>query len=81
MVSMMDQGFISTKASGPTTADYGVNVKIFENLSWNKQIEIVAKKLSRTNGILSKLRYYVSKNTLNSIYYKLYSLVLHVAKN
>ena len=42
------------------------------NLSWNKQIEIRAKKLSRTNGILSKLRYYVSKKTLTSIYNSLF---------
>ena len=34
-------------------------IEIDENLSWNEQIETLAKKLSRTNGILSKLRYYV----------------------
>ena len=36
-------------------------IEIYENLSWNKQIEILAKKPSRANRILSKLRYYVSK--------------------
>ena len=29
MVSMMDQGSISTKASVPTTTENGVNVKVF----------------------------------------------------
>ena len=43
------------------TATY-LGIEIDENLSWNKQIETLAKKLSRTNGILSKLRYHVSKN-------------------
>ena len=55
-----------------------LGIKIDENLSWNKQIEILAKKLSRTNGILSKLRYYVSKKTLTSIYYSLFqSYIVH----
>ena len=49
-----------------------LGIEINENLSWNKQIEIIAKKLSRTNSILSKLRYYVSKKTLTSIYYSLF---------
>ena len=51
-------------------------IEIDENLSWNKQIEIVVKKLSRTNSILSKLRYYVSKKTLTSIYYSLFQLYI-----
>ena len=33
------------------TATY-LGIEIDENLSWNKQIETLAKKLSRTNGIL-----------------------------
>ena len=41
-----------------------LGVEIDENLSWNKQTEIPAKKLSRANGILLKLRYYLSKKTL-----------------
>ena len=43
-----------------------LRTEIDENLSWNKKIEILAEKLSRTNCILSKLRYYVSKKTLKS---------------
>ena len=36
------------------------------------------KKLSRTNGILFKLRYYISTKTLTSIYYSLFqSHILH----
>ena len=49
-----------------------LGIEIDENLSWNKQIETLAKKLSRANGILSNLRYYASKKTLISIYYSLF---------
>ena len=38
-----------------------LGIEIDENLSWNKQIEILAKKPSRANGILSKLSHFVSK--------------------
>ena len=45
-----------------------LGIEVYENLSWNKQIELLANKLSRTNGILSKLTYYVFQKTLISIY-------------
>ena len=48
------------------------DIEIEETLSWNNQIEVLAKKLSRTNGILSKLRYYIPTETLTSIYYSLF---------
>ena len=66
-----------------------LGTEIEENLSCNRQIEILAKKLSRTNRILSKLRYYVSEKNFNfnllqsfPIVYSiwLYSLVLHITK-
>ena len=53
-----------------------LSIEIDENLSWNKQIEILAKKLSRTNSILLNLRYYVSKKTLTSVYYSLFQLYI-----
>ena len=46
-----------------------LDIEIDENLFWNKQIQFFAEILSRTNDILSKLRYYVSKKTLIWIYY------------
>ena len=45
-----------------------LGIEIDETLSWNKQIEVLAKKLSRTNGIRSKLRYYIPTETLILIY-------------
>ena len=40
-----------------------LGIEIDETLSWNKQIKVLAKKLSRPNGILSKLRYYIPTKT------------------
>ena len=48
-----------------------LGIEIDGDLSWKKQREILAKRLIRTNGILSKLRYHVSKKTLTLIYYSL----------
>ena len=56
----------------PEKTDTCLGIETDENLSWNKQIEILAKILSRTNGLLLKLSYYVSKKTLTSIYYILF---------
>ena len=47
-----------------------------KTLSWNNQIEVLAKKLSRTNRILSELRYYIPSETLISIYYNLSQLYI-----
>ena len=41
-----------------------LGVEIEETLSWNSQIEVLAKNPNRTNGILSKLRYYIPTETL-----------------
>ena len=55
-----------------------LDIEIDETLSWNKQIEVLAKKQSRTNGVLSKVRYYVPMETLISIYCSLFqSYVLY----
>ena len=55
-----------------------LGIENHKTLSWNNQIEVLAKKLSRTNGILSKVRYYIPTETLTSIYYSLFwSYILH----
>ena len=65
--------FISTPEKNVTY----LGIEINENLSWNKQIELLAKKRSRINGIFSKLRYNVSeKKTLTSIYYSVFQLYI-----
>ena len=49
-----------------------IGIEIDENLSWNNQIEILAKNLSRTNSILPKPRYYVPKKSLTLIHCSLF---------
>ena len=49
-----------------------LGIIIDETLSWNKQIETLCTRLSRTNGILSKLRYYIPLETTISVYYSLF---------
>ena len=49
-----------------------LGIEIDETLSWNNQIQVLAKKLSRTNRSLSKLRYYIPTETLTSTYYSLF---------
>ena len=45
-----------------------LGLKIDENLNWHQQINNVAVKLNRANAMLSKIRHFVDKNTLKSIY-------------
>ena len=45
---------------------------IDDTFSWKKQIKELNTKLSKTNGILSKLRDFVSKSTLISVYYAIF---------
>ena len=55
-----------------------LGVLIDENLAWNNQISVISSKLSRANGILSKLRYYVPEHTCLTVYYSLfYSCILY----
>ena len=49
-----------------------VSIEIDKTFSWNNRIEVLAKKLSWTNRILSKLIYYIPMETLSSIYYNLF---------
>lgn len=44
---------------------------IDSNLSWKKKVACVLKKVRRGIGILSKIRYYITKDILKSLYYKL----------
>ena len=48
-----------------------LGIYIYENLSWDIHIQVKSKKISRANGLLSKLRHYIPKDTLVSVYYAL----------
>ena len=45
---------------------------IDKHLSWNVHIQELCKKLSRANGILSKLRYNAPFNTCLQVYYAIF---------
>ena len=46
---------------------------IDSNLNWNHNTKILASKLSRSIGMLSKIRHYVNIETLKSIYFAIFS--------
>ena len=55
----------------PSTSVKYLGIHIDHNLSWDCHIKEINAKLSRTNGILSKLHRYVPKMTW-SVYYALF---------
>ena len=50
-----------------------LGVLLDEHLSWKYHINELIKKLNKSNSMLSKIRYYVCKNTLRSLYFSLFS--------
>ena len=60
------------KRLDPSTSVKYLGIHIDHNLSWDCHIKEMNAKLSRTNGILSKLHYYVPKKTMLSVYYALF---------
>ena len=57
----------------PSTCIKYLGVLIDENLSWKPHIDELCKKLNRSNSMLCKLRYYVDKPTLRSLYFSIFS--------
>ena len=49
-----------------------LGVTIDHHLSWNSHIENIAAKLRTSNGIIAKMRHYVSQKTLIMIYHALF---------
>ena len=49
-----------------------LGVILDEHLSFSEYTNALKQKLNRANGILAKLRYYVSTDTLKTIYYALF---------
>ena len=49
-----------------------LGILLDEFLIWNFQFDTLASKLSRTNGILAKLRHFVPETLLKTLYYALF---------
>ena len=63
--------FCGTKLTPVDHVKY-LGMYIDKHLSWNVHIQELCKKLSRANGILSKLRYNVPLNTCLQVYYAIF---------
>ena len=48
-----------------------LGIYIDSNLNWKSHINYIAKKVKRSIGTLSKLRYYLNSKTLLDLYYAL----------
>ena len=72
----IDQNEITVKLDGTTLTptDYTIylGMLIDENLSWDTHINKLCSKLARINGIISKLRHFIPKRTLISVYHALF---------
>ena len=50
-------------------------------LNWNVHLEELGKKLSRANGVISKLRYNVPLNICKQVYYAIFFSYLNIGSN
>ena len=57
--------------SSPSVKYLGIIID--ENLSWKNHLNELTKKLSRANSMLCKVRHFVDKPTLRSIYFSIFS--------
>lgn len=62
---------INDKQSNQEYCTRYLGILIDSNFNWKSQVNHIAKKIKRSVGILSKLRYYVSINILINLYYTL----------
>ena len=46
--------------------------RIVENLSWDHHVKELSNKLSRANGIISKLRHYAPKSAVLPVYHAIF---------
>ena len=57
----------------PSTYIKYLGILLDEHLSWKPHINELTKKLRRSNSMLSKIRHYVDKNTIRSLYFSTFS--------
>ena len=50
-----------------------LGIQIDQHLNWNEHIKNIIPKLSRAIGVLSKIRHYVPKFFLKTIYYSIFN--------
>ena len=65
------------KSLYPTNSVKYLGIKTDENLNWKQQTSDIDIKLNKENAILSKLRHFVDRKTLRSIYHAIFEPHLH----
>ena len=66
---------INGKKLTPCSSVKYLGIYIDEHLNWNTHLAELRPKLSRAVGMLSKLRYYVSAETLRMVYFGIFSSI------
>ena len=64
---------ISGQKIHPKTSVTYLGIKLNEFLNWDQHFSNLLPKLSRANGMLAKIRHYVSRETLMSIYHAIFN--------
>ena len=67
---------IDGKRLTPCSSVKYLGVYIDQHLNWNVHLSELKPKLSRAVGMLSKIRYYVNKETLRMVYFGIFSSLL-----
>ena len=68
--------YFDGKRLTPCSSVKYLGVYIDQHLNWNVHLSELKPKLSRAVGMLSKIRYYVNKETLRMVYFGIFSSLL-----
>ena len=63
---------LNGKSLYPKSSVKYLGINIGENPDWKQQISDIALKLSKVTGILPKLRHFIDRKTLKSIYHAIF---------
>ena len=63
---------LNRKRLHPSKSIKYLGIKIDENLNWKQHIHDIAIKLNRTDALLFKIRNYVNKQILKTIYFAIF---------
>ena len=66
---------LSSQKIKPTKQVTYLGVILQEHLHWNKYLSNLGKELSRSVGLLSNIRHYVSKHLLRTIYFSIFDYI------
>ena len=63
---------ISGQKVAPTTHTRSLDILMDQNLSWDQHLKMLKQRLSRANGLLAKVRYYLSLKLLRTLYFSIF---------